>query len=256
MKIFNFYERINIPELCYNTVHMHGSLSKVLDCNATSFDDASHALILDVPNTIEENAQRFIDFRKNGGKVTLMVFDPFRFPRVDRFIEQKMLDMVVLFDQRFQNRFTNIKSYVTDYFFNQDVFPTNEVSYKNEACVFGHLLHGRHNKYNLSRVDEYVNSYEELYTNVRMFNGVMVLATGLDETGGSIITHNKAKAVETLMCGRNPYCGEGINTIYYNQYLKKYEDIPNLKEVDFSQEVIFNINKQVLEQLANEIVNI
>lgn len=255
MKVFNFYQQINpYPELCYNTVHMHGALSKVLDCSASTLQDASHMLLLDVPPTIDDNIDAFINFRRGGGKVTLMTFDPFNFRRVDSYIERGMLDMVMVFDQQFKNRF-NIKTYVTDYFFNQDRFPTHEVPYHNQACIFGHLVY-RHNEHNLPKVDNGISSYAQLYNNVRQFNGVAVFDNGLNEDGSAIITHNKAKAVETLMCGRNPYCMSGINTIHYNQYLKSYDDILTLKEVDVPQEMIFKINQDVLNSVAEQIITL
>lgn len=255
MKIFNFFQQINkYPELCYNTVHMHGALSNVINCSCSTLQDATHMLLLDVPSTIDNNIESFINFRNGGGKVVLMTFDPYNFKRVDSYIEQGMLDMVVVFDSQFKNRF-NIKTYVTDYFFNEKVFPTNNVEYKNQVCIFGHLVY-RHNEHNLPKVDVNVSSYTQLYNNVRMFNGVAVFDNGLNEDGSALVTYNKAKAVETLMCGRNPYCMQGINTTHYNKYLKSYSDVLSPKQVDISQETIFKINRDVLNLLAEQIITL
>lgn len=255
MKAFNFYQQINTPELCYNTVHMHGALSTVMDCSAATLQEASHLLLLDVPYSIDQHIHEFVNFRNEGGKVVLMTFDPFNFPRVDGYIQKNMLDMVVVFDVQFRNRF-NVKTYVSDYFFNQAVYPTEIQEYVNYPCVFGHLMYGRENTHNVPKVDKGVSSYRELYTRVRSFNGVIVFDSGLDETGSSLVAYNKAKAVETLMCGRTPYCMPGINTIHYNRYLKKYEDALTPTNIDFSQETIFEINKQVLQSLQEQITNL
>ena len=50
-----------------------------------------------------------------------MTFDPANFKRIDNFIENGMIDKIIVFDNDFKDRF-DVKTYFSDYFFNQDVF--------------------------------------------------------------------------------------------------------------------------------------
>ena len=114
--------------------------------------------------------------------------------------------------------------------------------------------HGRYNDFNLPRLDisPDIRTYLDLFGEVQKYNGVAIYDTGLDEIRNNIVHYNKAKAVETLMAGRNPYCQDGIKTKRYDRFLKKYNEISNLKEVDFTQDEIFRINELTVRELIYE----
>lgn len=240
-------------QLCFTQNHMYDVFRRYHECSDTEYPDGmTHYFIMDVDIRIDGQIDEICKLRKQGVKVVLMTFDPANFLRVDNFINHDMLDKVIVFDKQFQHRF-RVSSYVSDYFFNEDLFPTPKFR-NSEVCVFGHLEHGRSNDFNLPRVDTnpMVKSYWNLYEEVQKYNGVAIYDTGLSEDRSRIVYYNKAKAVETLMAGRNPYCKEWIHTKRYNRFLKKYSDIPNPKEIDFSQDEIFKINELTIKELLYE----
>jgi hypothetical protein len=246
--------------LSFSHTHMYESLGKYIDCSLdTLYKDTTHYLILDIDGSLNNQIDFIKRIRNQGVKVILMAFDPAKFGIIDYYIQNEMLDKLILFDNQFKDRF-RIPTYISDYFFNEDVFPGDEDYYSggiypNEVCVFGHLLYGRNNDFNLRKIDDDpgVEEYRDLYFKVKTHNGVAVYATGLSEDRSSIVHYNKAKAVETLMCGRNPYCKDGIKTKRYDRFLKKYGDIPNPKEIDFTQEEIFQINDLTIRELVYEL---
>lgn len=241
---------------------MYYVLSNLSDCYSFKSisdlePDTTHYLICDLDISVDSIIDKLSNYRKNGMKVVLMVFDPAAFPRVDNLISNNALDKVIVFDSQFKDRFSKVKTFVSDYFFNEKVFPEfdkNKQEFKDKVCVFGHLSHGRFNDFNLPQVDtlSHIKSYEDLYLEVQKYNGVAVYDTGLCENRSRIVTYNKAKAVESLMCGVNPYCKEGIKTKRYDRFLKKYDDIANVKSIDFSQEEIFKINDLTIRELLFE----
>lgn len=255
MKAFCNYTRPNInPELCFSSTHMFDTFRRVFPCQKVlPAADTTHYLIMDVDPKVYTQMNDIMAYRKQGLKVVLMVFDPAWFPMVDIFISNKMLDKVVVFDGQYKDRF-NCNTFVSDYFFNDQVFPITSAKPKSGVCVFGHLEHGRVNDYNVPRVDTdpLVQSYSDLYKSVQNYNGVAIYDTGLDERRSGLIHHNKAKAVETLMCGRNPYCQDGIKTKRYDKFLYKYSEIPTPREIVFSQEEIFRINNLTVRELIYE----
>lgn len=247
--------------LSFSHTHMYRTICDyeigyLLGSSEEPFPDTTHYLICDLDLSIDSIIGKLSEYRKSGIKVILMVFDPAAFLRVDNLISNNALDKVVVFDSKFKDRF-RVKTYVSDYFFNEKVFPLLNVEqeFKDKVCVFGHLSHGRYNNFNLPQIDilPHIKSYRNLYSEVQKYNGVAVYDTGLDENRYSIVSYNKAKFVESLMCGVNGYCKEGINTKRYNRFLKKYDDIPNVKPIDFTQEEIFKINDLTVKELIYEL---
>lgn len=225
-------------------------------------DDTTHYIIMDLGASVQNNADKILKFRKNGGKVVLMFFDPISFPTADKFVENGMLDLVVVFDAKFKNRFPNVKTIVSDYFFDQELFPISPPTDSKKVCVFGHIAWGRENffgiinrKLRIDKVDTNVKSYPELYRNVQQYNGVVVFDTGAGEDGKTIVGYNKAKAVETLMTGRNAFCQDNINTKRYNEFLiKPYDSILNvIPPINIDQTKIFEINNLTINELIDEI---
>ena len=285
MKALCHYTKSNgNKNLCFTKNHMFDVINKHIKCISScdtpeiwSFDpDITHFLILDVD--YEDLAQKMDLLRRlktQGAKFVLLTFDPPNFWFVDKLAEEGILDKVILFDSQFVeyfSRHSNIKIYVSDYFFNEDLFEIIPSDTKNhsQVCVFGHLLYSRANRptYGAVKVDGGrlandpvsvgINSYQQLYNKVQLFNGAIIHDLGhwVDMTE---IHYNKAKAVEALMCGVYAYCYPGINTKRYNKFLKDIKEDDNgdliIHPIEFDTSVIQKINTLTIEELIGEIKN-
>ena len=130
----------------------------------------------------------------------------------------------------------------------------------SQVCVFGHLLYSRANlpTYDAVKVDVGINSYQQLYNKVQLFNGAIIHDQGhwIDKTEAH---YNKAKAVEALLCGVNAYCYPGINTKRYNKFLKDIKEDENgnliIHPIEFDRSEIQKINSLTIEELICEIKN-
>lgn len=243
-------------DLCYSNNHLLGTFSNEFECSNVIDSSTTHYLIADVDVSVNDRVQQILNYKDQGIKIILMVFDPAAFPRVQRFVDAKMLDKVILFDEQFRNRFS-VPTYITDYFFNEKLFPIKKTQGDKGICIFGHLQHGRPNIYDLPKIDddEKIKSYFDLYSKIQGFNGVAVYDTGLSEDRSSIVVYNKAKPVESLMCGVDAYCRDGIKTKRYQRFLKKFSEIPDYsKKTEFSQEEIFKINRLTIDELVYEML--
>lgn len=217
--------------------------------------DTTHYVIFDVRPGLEEIMDDLRKLRAAGLKVIIFSFDPANFKRIDFFIAKEAISKVILFDTKFKWRF-KIPTYVTDYFFHQPLFPKAPDSYHLQPCVFGSLEHGRDNNECFPKIDEPIpSSYEELYRRAQQFSGVHVWDTGLDENHKQIIHYNKAKSIEALMCGRDAYCHDGINSINYNRYLRHFSEMTAPPRVNFDQERIWDINKRTIFDVIYETIN-
>lgn len=251
------------PLLDYSIQHLFNPLSQIfpsysIEDKGGIFSDTTHLFILDICESLESRYRSLVNLRQEGVKVVAFTFDPANFIRLRRYVESGSIDKVVVFDQRFYGRF-NCKMYVTDYFFNQNLFPITNKENNGKVCIYGTISDIRPNDYQLDVADVTdppVKSLIEVYSNIQKYNGVATHDAGLDETRTNVDHYNKARGVETLMCGRVPYCKPGINTKNYNRFLRKYEEIPTPHPIYFDQEEIFKINSQVLQELKFELENI
>lgn len=237
-------------ELCFTYTHMYESLSKYINCSESLKSDSTHVLFLDFIPT-EADLQDAINCKRQGLKVCVTLFDPPRFGDLDLFKSLDAVDEIILFSKVFQNVYP--EAYISDYFFNEEVFLKQTSEYENKLCVFGGLGYGRDLPCPIDKVDIGISSYKDLYSRVMNYNGVFVFDTGHDRNWQNIVHYNKAKAVEALMCGRNSYCQEGIKTLRYNSYLKSHLMYNSLEPVSFSQDDIFRLNKQTIEDFICQI---
>jgi len=253
--------------LCFSHVHMYNSINKYIECylgKTILQPDTTHYIIMDLSNSVEENLDHIIEFKKNGGIVILMVFDPISFPKIDIFIEKEALSKIILFDQKFKDRFP-IPTFISDYFFNESIFSKNKtLCQEKKYCIIGHLVHDRQNDFmqlynsvDLEKVDRGLynhKNYSDIYKKIQEFNGLVIFDSGIGEDGIKLEHYNKAKAIEALMCGVNAYCKNSINTKYYNEFIiKPFDDMRHtLKQIKFNQEHIWKINKRVINELIEE----
>jgi len=203
---------------------------------------------------INSNTNEMIKFLKpvkdKGIKVVICVYDPARFPYLDPLIDY--FDKIILFDQKFKNRFP-IPTYISDYFLNEELFSKPPESYGNKVCYFGHL-----NDRDLPEGVVHIksDSLKALYKNVQNFNGVYVFDIGNDEKGErGKMHHNKAKAIEVLMCGRNVYAMDRIKTKAYDKFILPANEYKNCPPVSFNQQEIFELNRKCIRDFINAMIN-
>jgi hypothetical protein len=238
-------------DLCFTYSHMFLTLSKYVNCSTELETDSTHLFFLDFgPDSNQLDLA--IKLKSQGLKTTAMVFDPPGFNYIDWFKENNALDNIVLFDQKFSIEYP--EAYISDHFFNQSLFTKQTQFCNNQICTFGRIDQARNLPSGIDRVDVNISSYHELYKKVSNYNGVYVFDSGGDRTWTFTTHYNKAKGVEALMCGRNAYCHDGINTLNYNKYLKSHLLYNNLQDVTFDQCEIFDLNKKVIEELLGVIV--
>jgi hypothetical protein len=195
--------------------------------------------------------------KKKGIKIVVVTYDPPSFKDVDFFDALELVDLVITFDRKFSNRF-KCKQYVCDYVFNPEYVPQSvKADYSNRVCIYGTVTGvGRNNRFNLPKIDDYSTDYQALYRKIQDYNGVHVLTPGLDEDSKELIHYNKAKPIEVLLCGRNPYCEDGLDYIDYNKYLKTSDMIACPVPVDFDREDIVKINEKNVRELKEHVLHV
>lgn len=242
--------------------HMFESICEFFPCyyGDDVQPDTTHFLIFDVNPDVNLKINKLKKLRNSGIKIISFVFDPAKFNTVKNWINFGIIDKVVVFDSKFLNSFGNVETYFSDYFFNVKLFPDSiqekDKIFPSKVCVFGHLYHGRNNNFNCEKVDGSgycETNIRDIYKRVINYNGVAVFDTGLGENNSNIVQYNKAKGVESLMCGVNAYCKDGIKTKRYDSFLKKYDDIPKLVPIEFEQKKIWELNEITLKELVSEL---
>lgn len=245
-------------ELDYSYQNLFLPLSEIFNCyedGVDTFNDTTHYFILDVGMHLESKINHIKNIRNLGLKVVIFTFDPANFSRVRRYIDIGAIDKAIVFSKKFEDRFS-CKTYFTDYFFSQDMFEYSDRDNNGKVCTYGRIDINRPNDFNLDVVDIGVKSIREIYKNIQKYNGVATHDDGWNESWTEIDHYNKARATETLMCGRIPYCKPGIITKRYNKFLKNYDQIPTPQEITFDQQQIWDINKLTLLELKYELENI
>ena len=244
--------------VCFSYQHMFLPMKKYADCYESNVieEGTTHMVFIDVIQNVRILKNIVLDAKSKGIKIIAVTFDPANFEEADRCIEEGLLDMLVLTDMQFKDRFPNTNVYVSDYFLNEDLFSKLETKKDSDVCYFGHLIgnYKRNNEHNLPVIVDF-NSYEGLYSKVQNFNGCFIYDTGRGEDPNEVIHHNKAKAIEALMCGVNAYCQDGIKTKNYDHLLFKENDLLSPKKINFSQEEVFQINENVIKEFLNECEN-
>ena len=242
-------------DLCFNRKHIFSSLSKISNFYEGDFQpNTTHILFIDLVENVLGMKEYVLDMKKSNIKIIVSFFDEARFKITQDCIDLGLIDKLILFDKQYQFRFPNTPTYISDYFLNQDLFPIKYKESSSLCCYFGHNTYDRNLPNSIIKIVD-LTKYENLYETVQEFNGVLVFDTGRSECGEKIIHHNKAKAIEALMCGVNAYCQSGINTINYNNYISKYESYKNPISIEFDQKEIFELNKKVIYNFISEIKN-
>lgn len=186
-----------------------------------------------------------------GTKIIAVTYDPSSFKGVHPLVTDKSLAGVVVFDKSSANNF-NCKTFVSDYVFNDEFFPAENETPSGEVCIYGTVgnIPQRANRYGLTKIDDTDTDYYALYRSIQKYNGVHVFTTSLGEDCITVVHNNKAKPVETLLCGRNPYCEMPMSTIRYDRYLKTDDQIPTPQPISFSRNEILLLNVDAITCLV------
>jgi len=192
-----------------------------------------------------------------GTRIIAITYDPSSFKGIYPLVEDGSLSGVVIFDKAHGNKF-NCKTFVSDYVFNEEFVPKDSGVHSNEVCIYGTVgnIPQRMNRFNLPKIDDIDTNYPKLYKDIQKYNGVHVFTTSLGEDGITVVHNNKAKPVEILLCGRNPYCEMPMSTIRYDKYLKNENQIPIPVSIDFTQSEISVLNQDATHCLLEFLKNV
>ena len=253
----DIYSAHNIRDLDYSYQNLFLPISSIFNSYEgveAIHSDTTHYFILDVGNELDRKINVIKQFRDSGIKVVVFTFDPANFNRIRRYIEMHVIDKVIVFSKKFENSF-KCNTFFTDYFFLQDMFnPVDKIN-NGKVCMYGRIDINRPNDYSLDVIDINAKSIKDIYKNIQKYNGVATYDEGWNEDWSALDHYNKARATETLMCGRIPYCKDGIITKRYNKFLSKYSQIPSPIDIMFDQHEIWEINKLTLLELKYELDN-
>jgi hypothetical protein len=242
----------------YTDLNVYGSLVKHVPIRKLNSpfiipDDANILLLLDFLPYSDVAVNTFKKWKDRGVKIVVAVYDPLRFVHVGMLAP--LIDKLILFDQKWQNKFPDVKTYVSDYPVNEDLIQPTEQT-KQGVCYFGHLEESRRD---LPEGVEHIKTPPgaTLYSKIQEYRGAIVFDHGLSEGGyNSPLDHyNKAKAVEVLMCGRQAYCMAGIKTKAYDDFLLPFWAYKDKLARQNSIETIRRLNQECIVNLVAEITN-
>lgn len=240
------------PELCFSRQHMFIPLFVTGEFYEGELQqDTTHILFIDMVENVLLLKDYILSVKASGIKVVAAFFDEARFKTADICINNNLIDKLILFDKQYKNRFS-IDTYISDYFLNEYIFPKKSDEITNNVCYFGHNQYDRILPHNITKLIDNT-TYTNLYKKVQLFNGVIIYDTGKSECGNKVIHHNKAKALEALMCGVNSYSQEGIKTINYDNFLTKFDKSQDIVPISFTQEDIMILNRKVIAEFINQI---
>ena len=150
---------------------------------------------------------------------------------MDQLISDKLIDKIILFDKKYENRFS-IDTLISDYYLSDMKFPDFNEERNGEMCYFGHKKYERYLPKDCVHISK--NSLQGLYKEASLYTKGCVFSTGKGENG-DLIYHNKAKFLEMIFCGLEVEYQEGINTINYEEYKNKKilkSDLNDLSEIN------------------------
>jgi len=201
-------------------------------------EGTTHILFIDLP----ENALNMISelkyYKSLGIEIVYSFYDPYRFDCIYELINMNLVDKLILFDKQYINKF-NVKTYISDYFVNEDLFPINKIyPLYDKKCYFGNLIE---RKLDDNTDHLVILEFKDLYKKVQEYKKLVVFDIGR-LSDGTIIHHNKVKYIEALMCGVSAECQEFIKTLNYDKFIDS---------IDIDINVIRDINKRVIKEFID-----
>ena len=191
-------------------------------------------LFIDMPEEIGRRQAEVKLAKKDGIKVISLFYDESRFPFVDGLVGEGLIDMFILFDKKYQNRFST-PTYISDFYLLETPFPPFNGDSNGKQCYFGHKLYGRTLPTECDHING--NTLEDVYSTASTYSKGYVTSEGKGERG-EVVYQNKAKYVEMLFCGLQVECQNGVETFNYEQYKNR-----EITEDDINEMRIIN-NKE------------
>ena len=210
-----------------------------------TLDGTKYWLFIDMPETIGSRKMEVELAKKQGIKIISLFYDESRFPYVDRLVSENLIDMFILFDKKYQNRFP-VTTYISDFYLSESSFPPFNVIRNGEQCYFGHKLFGRTLPIKCNHIVG--DTLENVYRIASAHSRGYVTSEGKGERG-EVVYQNKAKYLEMIFCGLQVQCQNGVDTINYEKYKDKVITKDDLNE-------IHEINNKVKHGVYNQIVNL
>lgn len=218
--------------------------SEFYEDTGQTLEGTKYWLFIDMP---EEIGRREVEVRlakEQGVKIISLFYDESRFPFVDRLVSMGLIDMFILFDKKYQDRFP-ISTYISDFYLLETPFPLYNKERNGKQCYFGHRLYGR----TLPPECEHVmgDTLEDVYSLSSTHSRGYVTSEGKGERG-EVVYQNKAKYVEMLFCGLQVECQNGVETINYEQYKNKEITEDDLVEIHKTND---KIKRDVFKQITS-----
>lgn len=230
-----------VDDFPFDRLHFFNSLKKYGFYEGELKPNTTHILFIDTPERSINMINELMYYKSLNIKIVFAFYDEARFRVVDELIKIGVVDKLILFDKQYQNRF-DIDTYISDYFVNEELFPiTKSEPIYDKKCYYGNLINRV-----LDDNTEYIEieSFEDLYKKIQEYKKFVVIDVGRSENGYGIIHHNKAKFVESLMCGVPTECDSGIKTINYDKFI-------NMENIDINE--IREINRRVINDFVNNL---
>jgi len=240
------------PAKCFTTQHMLLPLLPSFE-RVDRLEDAEKLVFLDFGHTNYNHKADLCQKAKHLQlKVIVTTFDPANFQGITLLESSKLVDHVIVFDKKYLPSFRHCS--FSDYWLNANLFPPEAPVSKDRVCVFGNLENGRVLPPNIDKIDVDRPDLVDLYKRVQQYYGVLVFDSGRLE--GQIIHHNKAKALEALMCGRNAYCKAAIKSPTYSQFYLPFDEFNATRDINIPLNEIKKLNSHTINTFCETIQNI
>jgi len=229
-----------VDDFPFNRQHFFNTIKKMdnIFYEGDIREGTTHILFIDLPERALNMISELKYYKSLGIEIVYSFYDPYRFDCIYELINMNLVDKLILFDKQYINKF-NVKTYISDYFVNEDLFPINKIyPLYDKKCYFGNLIE---RKLDDNTEHLVIVEFEDLYKKVQEYKKLVVLDIGR-LSDGTIIHYNKVKYIEALMCGVTAECQEFIKTLNY----EKFKD-----SIDIDINVIRDINRRVIKEFID-----
>jgi len=234
----------------FNKVHGFHGLSSMYPSDfyedkGQTLDGTKYWLFIDMPELIGRRKEEVKSAKEQGIKIISLFYDESRFPFVDTLVAEELVDMFILFDKKYKDRFS-VHTYISDFYLSETPFPVFNNERNGKQCYFGHKLFGRTFPDKCKHIRG--NTIKDVYYMASMHSKGYVTSEGKGEAG-EVAYQNKAKYLEMLFCGLQVECQNGIETFNYEQY-------KNRKITESDIEEMRKINNKVKSDIFKQITSL
>jgi hypothetical protein len=233
----------------FNKIHGFRGLqskypSEFYEDKGKTLNGTKYWLFIDVPETIQSRKSEVKLAKEQEIKIISLFYDEARFPFVDRLVSENLIDMFILFDKRYQDRFP-VTTHISDFYLSETVFPPLKKERNGKQCYFGHKLYGRTFPPECEHIKG--GTLNDVYNIASTYSKGYVTSEGRGENG-QVAYQNKAKYLEMLFCGLQVICQNGIETLNYEQYKDKpitEGDLENMRKTNDK------VRKDIFEKITS-----